>query len=69
EQTKYEFDLEFFAEVDPERSKICLTSRSRVINVHKKEAKLEYWPRLTKEKLEIPIKRDFCTWVDEDEQD
>ncbi|KAF8435458.1 HSP20-like chaperone [Boletus edulis BED1] len=69
EQTKYEFDLEFFAEVDPERSKFCLTSRSLVINLRKKEAKLEYWPRLTKEELEIPIKKDFCTWVDEDEQD
>ncbi|KAF8448821.1 HSP20-like chaperone [Boletus edulis BED1] len=71
EQTKYEFDLELFAEVDPERSSRRLTSRSLVTVLRKKEAKLEYWPRLTKkiEKLDPPIKKDFNTWVDEDEQD
>ncbi|KAG6372459.1 HSP20-like chaperone [Boletus reticuloceps] len=69
EQTKYEFDLELFAEVDPERSDRRLTSRSLVAVLRKREAKLEYWPRLTKEKLETPIKRDFEKWVDEDEQD
>jgi len=32
--------------------------------------KLEYWPRLTKDKIKTPyIKTDFSKWVDEDEQD
>ncbi|KAF8141419.1 hypothetical protein EV363DRAFT_1465823 [Boletus edulis] len=53
------------------RSSRRLTSRSLVTVLRKKEAKLEYWPRLTKkiEKLDPPIKKDFNTWVDEDEQD
>ena len=36
--------------------------------LRKKEKKLEYWPRLTKDKLPF-VKTDFDKWVDEDEQD
>lgn len=36
----------------------------------KKDKKLEYWPRLTKEKAKNAfLKTDFSKWVDEDEQD
>ncbi|KAN0100983.1 HSP20-like chaperone [Tylopilus felleus] len=70
ERINYAFDLEFFAEIDPEQSTRRLTSRSLVAVLRKKEAKTEYWPRLTKEKSKTPfIKTDFSKWVDEDEQD
>jgi hypothetical protein len=47
-----------------------LTSRSFKAVLRKKEKKIEYWPRLTKEKVKTPfIKTDFSKWVDEDEQD
>jgi hypothetical protein len=38
--------------------------------LRKKEAKAEYWPRLTKDKAKLHfLKTDFDKWVDEDEQD
>ena len=41
-----------------------------MFNIRKKDVELEYWPRLTKEKLKSPyIKTDFSKWVDEDEQE
>merc|ERR1711939_1070188 len=40
------------------------------ITVPKKELKIEYWPRLTKDKAKLQfVKTDFSKWVDEDEQD
>ncbi|OPC76576.1 hypothetical protein B4N89_47105 [Embleya scabrispora] len=69
-EQSYEFGLEFFAEIDPENSTRKLTSRSLSLILRKREAKLEYWPRLTKEKARSQhIKTDFRWWVDEDEQD
>ncbi|KAL1663565.1 HSP20-like chaperone [Schizophyllum commune] len=70
QERDYAFDLDFFAEIVPESSSHKLTSRSLVLNLRKKEAKAEYWPRLTKEKVRSQfIKTDFSKWVDEDEQD
>lgn len=47
-----------------------MTSRAIVLVLRKKEAKAEYWPRLTKEKPNKNwIKTDFSKWVDEDEQE
>ncbi|KAG9051231.1 hypothetical protein FS837_010518 [Tulasnella sp. UAMH 9824] len=66
----YEFKLDFFEEVVPEQSKKRINSRDISLILRKKEKKLEFWPRLTKEKLKIPfIKTDFGKWVDEDEQE
>ncbi|KAG8932415.1 hypothetical protein FRC01_014141 [Tulasnella sp. 417] len=66
----YEFKLDFYEEVVPEQSKKRISSREIALILRKKEKKLEFWPRLTKEKLKIPfIKTDFSKWVDEDEQE
>ncbi|KAJ7630458.1 HSP20-like chaperone [Roridomyces roridus] len=66
----YAFDLEFFADVIPEKSSKKLSTRSLYLVLRKKENKDEYWPRLTKEKVKNAyIKTDFSKWVDEDEQD
>lgn len=46
-----EFDLELFAEV--EESKRALTGKSLSLVLKKLEAKAEYWPRLTKEKVKL----------------
>ncbi|KAF4605620.1 hypothetical protein EYR40_004407 [Pleurotus pulmonarius] len=70
EEKDYEFALDLFEEIDPEKSSKRLTTRSLVLVLRKKEKKEEYWPRLTKEKIKHPfIKTDFSRWVDEDEQD
>ncbi|PFH54712.1 hypothetical protein AMATHDRAFT_72472 [Amanita thiersii Skay4041] len=70
EERDYAFTIDFFAEIDPEKSTTRLTSRSFNLIIRKKEKKLEYWPRLTKEKVKTPfVKTDFSKWVDEDEQD
>jgi len=66
----YEFKIDLYKEVIPEESGKRLTSRSLVLNLRKKDLELEYWPRLTKEKIRNTyIKTDFSKWVDEDEQD
>ena len=46
----YKFDLQLYAEIIPEETKKLSTSRAIVLVLRKKEAKAEYWPRLTKEK-------------------
>ncbi|KAI6133412.1 HSP20-like chaperone [Pisolithus croceorrhizus] len=70
ETKHYEFSLDLYDDIIPELSKHKLTSRSFTAVLRKKNKKLEFWPRLTKEKLKTPfIKTDFEKWVDEDEQD
>jgi hypothetical protein len=41
-----------------------------MVTLRKKDVELEFWPRLTREKVKNTyIKTDFSKWVDEDEQD
>ncbi|KAG5927262.1 hypothetical protein E4U42_002413 [Claviceps africana] len=66
---KYHVELEFFAEIDPEESKIHHTAKNVEMKIQKKELKEEYWPRLLKESKKLHfLKTDFDKWVDEDEQ-
>ncbi|KZT23760.1 HSP20-like chaperone [Neolentinus lepideus HHB14362 ss-1] len=70
EEKEYGFDFDLYGEVLPEQSSKRLNSRDFSLILRKKEKKLEYWPRLTKEKIKTPfLKTDFSKWVDEDEQD
>ncbi|KAI0045740.1 HSP20-like chaperone [Auriscalpium vulgare] len=70
EQKDYEFSIDLYKEIDVEKSTQRLTSRALILTLRKATAELEYWPRLTKEKLRTQfIKTDFSKWVDEDEQD
>ncbi|KAG8715286.1 hypothetical protein FRC11_004796, partial [Ceratobasidium sp. 423] len=58
-----------FGEVIPDDSLKRVTSRHFVAVLRKKDLKLEFWPRLTKEKLKLQwVRTDFDKWVDEDEQ-
>ncbi|KAL7420231.1 p23 chaperone protein wos2 [Cryptotrichosporon argae] len=69
-EKQYAFDIDLFAEIVPEETKKNLTSRALVLIIRKKALELEYWPRLTKDKVKNQwIKTDFSKWVDEDEQD
>ncbi|KAG6005022.1 hypothetical protein E4U21_000537 [Claviceps maximensis] len=66
---KFHVELEFYAEIDPEQSKINHTAKNIEIKLQKKELKEEYWPRLLKESKKLHfLKTDFDKWVDEDEQ-
>ncbi|KAK4058431.1 p23 chaperone protein wos2 [Microbotryomycetes sp. JL221] len=68
ESTTYSFDMDLFGEV--EEIKRTLTGKNLSLVLRKKEAKAEYWPRLTKDKTKLNyLKTDFSKWVDEDEQD
>ncbi|KAH3680632.1 hypothetical protein WICMUC_000224 [Wickerhamomyces mucosus] len=72
EDTKshYKLNLEFFKEVDPEKSHHHTSGNSIYFVIRKVEKQEEFWPRLTKEKLKYHyIKTDFDKWVDEDEQE
>ncbi|MGW0607735.1 p23/wos2 family protein [Streptomyces sp. NPDC002640] len=64
----YAADLDFYAEIDPQKSSQRLTSRSLSLVLRKSETKEEYWPRLTKDRA-FHVKTDFDKWVDQDEQD
>ncbi|KAH9813568.1 hypothetical protein DFH28DRAFT_896117 [Melampsora americana] len=63
-------NLELFDELDLSiEPKQSINGKSLQIQLTKKELKIEYWPRLTKEKRVNFVKTDFSRWVDEDEQD
>ncbi|KAK4132854.1 HSP20-like chaperone [Trichocladium antarcticum] len=65
----YHVELEFYAEIDPEESKVNHTARDIEMKLRKKELKEEFWPRLLKESKKVHfLKTDFDKWVDEDEQ-
>jgi hypothetical protein len=51
EPKTYEFELDFFAEV--EEVKRTLTGKHLALVLQKKEAQEDYWPRLTKEKVKL----------------
>lgn len=66
----YAIDLELFDEVDPTLTRKVSTQQKVAVELRKKEAKAEYWPRLTKDSKRRPfVRTDFDKWVDEDEQD
>ena len=63
-----EFDLTLFDAVT--ESKRTLNGKNLSIVLLKSEAKEDYWPRLTKEKLKLNyVKTDFGKWKDQDEQE
>lgn len=68
---EYELNLQFYDEIDPEKSQKSAESGNHIFLVlRKKNKQEEYWPRLTKEKLKLHyIKTNFDLWVDEDEQE
>merc|ERR1712000_588966 len=67
---KYHVELEFYAEIDPEQSKINHTAKNIEFKLQKKDLKEEYWPRLLKDSKRLHfLKTDFDKWVDEDEQE
>lgn len=49
----YAVQLEFYAEIDPEASKINHTPRDVEMVLQKKELNEEYWPRLLKDKAKV----------------
>jgi len=58
--TSYAVELEFYDQIDPAESKQHFTSRGLELVIRKKEAKVEYWPRLLKEtKKQHFLKTDF----------
>ncbi|KAK8250721.1 HSP20-like chaperone [Phyllosticta capitalensis] len=66
----YAVELELYAEVDPNESKINHTGKNIEMVLRKAELAAEYWPRLLKESKRLHfVKTDFDKWVDEDEQD
>ncbi|KAI8992026.1 HSP20-like chaperone [Mycotypha africana] len=67
EQNDYEFEIEFYGNVDPEKSKKHLTARNLTMVIYKKEA--SYWPKLQKGNKLNFVKVDFQKWKDEDEED
>jgi hypothetical protein len=61
EDKSYAFELELFEPIDASLTKKNLTTRHLQLILRKKEAKDEFWPRLTKEKVKNQfIKTDFA---------
>ena len=68
---QYKLHIDFFKEIIPDKTlhKVA-NGQHYFLKIYKKDLGLEYWPRLTKEKVKYQyIKTDFDKWVDEDEQD
>jgi hypothetical protein len=62
--------MTLFGEQDVEASKWNIKGRNIILNIVKKDAEAEYWPRLTKDKVKnLHIQADWGKWVDEDEED
>ncbi|KAF1951476.1 HSP20-like chaperone [Byssothecium circinans] len=49
----YAVELEFYAEIDPQESKIHHTGRDFELVLRKKELKEEFWPRLLKDNKKV----------------
>jgi len=65
----YHVEMDLFAEIDPDASKVNHTAKNIEMKLQKKETKDEYWPRLLKDSKKVHyLKTDFDKWVDEDEQ-
>lgn len=65
----YEVKLEFYGEIDPEKSKYVVLSRHIPVVVVKKEGG-PYWPRMLKGTTKVHwLKTDFDKWRDEDDSD
>jgi hypothetical protein len=56
----YHAEIEFFAEIDTDESKVNHTDRDIELVLRKKELKEEFWPRLLKDKAKVHwLKTDF----------
>lgn len=65
----YEVKLDFYGEIDGEKSKFAILPRHVPVVVVKKEGG-PYWPRLLKETTKVHwLKTDFDKWRDEDDSD
>ena len=65
----YAFKLDFYEPIDPAHSTTHQSDKSLYLVLRKANKKIEFWPRLTKEKIRLHnVKTDFDKWVDEDEQ-
>ncbi|KAI8094672.1 HSP20-like chaperone [Thamnidium elegans] len=67
EQNQYEAEIEFYNNVDVEKSKQHLTARNLTMAIYKKED--GYWPKLQKGGKLNFLKVDFQKWRDEDEEE
>ncbi|CAL9736775.1 co-chaperone protein Sba1p [Monosporozyma servazzii] len=68
---EYKLHIDFFKEIVPDKTlHKKANGQHYFLKMFKKDLQIEYWPRLTKEKVKYNnIKTDFDKWVDEDEQD
>merc|ERR1711981_1309276 len=69
EKKVHELSIDFFGEVDPEKSKFAVRDRVIEFALERKESG-PYWKRLVKqEQKQHWLKIDFNKWKDEDESD
>ncbi|ESN96440.1 hypothetical protein HELRODRAFT_163501 [Helobdella robusta] len=69
EALHYDITIEFYGDVDPEKSKHVVLPRHIQFVVYKKESG-PFWPRLLKDKTKVHwLKTDFDKWRDEDDSD
>ena len=56
----YHVEMDFYSEIDPEKSKVHHSQRDVEMKLQKKELKEEYWPRLLKDSKRVHyLKTDF----------
>ncbi len=68
DNVKFSFEIEFYASIDSDSSRISVNQREVSMILHKSEAG-PYWPRLTKSSQKLHfLFTDFSKWIDEDEE-
>jgi prostaglandin-E synthase len=69
DKVDYDFTLEFYKEINAEKSKYAVLSRHIPMVIVKKDGG-PYWPRLLKDTSKVHwLKTDFDKWRDEDDSD
>ncbi|KAI8640391.1 HSP20-like chaperone [Parasitella parasitica] len=67
EQNEYEVEIEFYNDVDVQKSKQHLTPRNLTMAIYKKEE--AWWPKLQSGGKLNFLKVDFQKWIDEDDEE
>ncbi|CAK9293075.1 unnamed protein product [Gordionus sp. m RMFG-2023] len=68
EHKPYSFNIKFYEEIDPDKSKHTIRPRNIEFVLTKKEVG-PFWPSLTKDKKQPFVRTDFQKWKDEDDSE
>lgn len=70
ERKRHQVTIQFYSEIDDEKSRIFVRPRNIEVLLRKKEDDISYWPHLTKQRQKYHwLKLDFTKWKDESDSE